>query len=68
MEVKNLQREYFYKDKNIYLSDIPGTTPSQAMKIYAGTYAELVNAKVVGPFIKNDKQIYEFHNVTGTNG
>ena len=71
MEALELSRKFIYKNKaeEIELDDIPGLTPDEIMKIYAGIYPELTNGSWNYKGIENDKyEVYELQPIIGVKG
>lgn len=62
-----LERE-FRKDGERLPDPNKNLPPGQVLEIYSNTYPELTNAKIVGPKIEDNKQVYEFQTVLGTKG
>ena len=60
-------RVFKHGDKE--LKDInPKLSPEEVLDVYVEQYPDLVNAKVTGPKLKDNKAIYEFEKIVGTKG
>jgi len=71
MIVNQLKRIFLHKEngQEIRLAD-PGAefSPADVQNFYAGMYAILTNAKIIGPEIKEDEVQYRFESTMGTKG
>ncbi len=66
LEVKEVKR--VFKHGEITLDDIPGLTPREVAKTYAGTYPELVNSTPEFKGIEGNVETYTFNKRAGTKG
>jgi PRTRC genetic system protein C len=67
LEVKGLERQFIYDEK--MLPDInTSLSAKQVMEVYSNTYPELNNGQIVGPEIKDGKQVFTFKTILGTKG
>jgi len=71
LDVKKLPRVFIHTENNerIELEDFnEDWSPEAICNHYSNLYAMLTTAKVVGPEIKNDRQVFEFVSTIGTKG
>lgn len=69
MESKELVRVFMHK--KVELADVdPTLTEDEIMEVYSNQYPELVNSKVEGPVIDQEKgqAVYTFTSSLGTKG
>lgn len=67
----HLKREFILErgQQSITLPDPdPVRDANGVMRFYSDTYPELATASVVGPEIKNDKEVWRFRSIAGTKG
>lgn len=62
-----IRRLFLYNGATLTDPD-PAKSTDEVRKFYATTYPELTNAKVDGPKIDGNKEIYEFKKSVGTKG
>ena len=66
LETRPLNRSFIYN--GIKLPDVGGMSPEQVKMHYAGQYAELSTATIVGPKNTGTTIEYEFRTNIGTKG
>ena len=69
--VEGIERVFEHKvgTKTVKLPDPdPKMSPQDVMQFYAQKYPELTNTNVLGPEIKENKQVFSFTTTVGTKG
>lgn len=66
LNVQKLGRKFIHND--VILDDIPGVSLKEVIKIYSGTYPELVNSKAEFKKIEDGFEIYELSASAGILG
>lgn len=67
MTFQEITRVFMYKDQPLADPD-PQKTPDEVRRHYTPMYADLVNASIKGPSLKDGKQIYTFTTNVGVKG
>jgi len=67
MAIQKLERIFKYKDKELKDINII-LPPNEILEAYTSQFPELLNSKVSGPKIENNKAYYEFKTTIGTKG
>ncbi len=67
MQIKGLEREFIYNG-NILPEINVKLPPKEVMQVWSNTYPELNNGQVIGPEIKDEKQVFTFKTILGEKG
>lgn len=72
LQIEKLKREFNFKDKDGKEKKLPDPgahlTPEEVIKYYAGNYPQLTTAKLEGPKVKDDVQVFSITSQTGSKG
>lgn len=67
LKIEKLSRVFVYKGKE-YPDLDPHMAADKILTLMSNDNPELVNAKISGPEIKNDRAVYQISHVAGTKG